>query len=113
MPNLLQYTNFDLEISRDGNQYHARADSLGGQGSISFQIPFSDLEIENLLLKMGFARATRRGRDLSKLDTAKKFGGKLFQTVFTGQVGVCWQNSLMLADTQGLGLRLRLHLNDA
>jgi hypothetical protein len=112
MPPPSGYLNFDMEIQRRASGYAARVlDSPGGQGSAEFQLPFSDLEIENLLLKMGFERGRVRGRDRTKLEAAKQFGGKLFATVFVGEVARCWQTSLEKA--AGSGLRIRLRLSDA
>lgn len=44
---------------------------------------------------------------------AKEFGGKLFDTIFAGEVRRCFEQSRMLANDRGSGLRLRLRLNDA
>lgn len=110
----LKYLDFDLEILSRGDHYTARVlASPGGQGSAEFSLPFDDRDIENFLLKMGFSSLRRRGRDASKLDAAKQFGGKLYQAVFTGQVQQCWLNSVQNATAEDKGLRVRLRLNDA
>ncbi len=58
------YFNFDLIIERVGEKYRARVfDSPAGQASAEFDIPFSELELENFVLRMGRPRAgvTARG----------------------------------------------------
>lgn len=116
---LPKYLDFDLSIEKSAVSYRARVlNSPGGQGSAEFTLPFSELEIENLLLKMGHTRAVRRGRAFAPMDAAKKFGSELFRAVFVGDVGRCWESSLSTADSkssdaQKYGLRLRLRLNDA
>ncbi|MBI4671360.1 MAG: CHAT domain-containing protein [Chloroflexi bacterium] len=110
----LQYDDFDLAIQKQDSGYRARVlNSPGGQGSTNFTLPFSEMEIENLLLKMGHVRGTRRGRDSSQMEAAKKFGGALFRAVFADDVGRCWQSSTSTAASKENGLRLRLRLSDA
>lgn len=114
MPTLPKYLDFDLELESRGGKYVARVlASPGGEGKTEFVLPFSDQDIELLLLKMGFSSARRRGRDASKLDAAKQFGGKLFATVFAGPVQRCWLTSMEKAAGEGAGLRLRLRMNEA
>ena len=55
----IDYLNFDLQIERVGEGYRARVlDSPAGQASNDFALPFSDLELENFVLRMS---RTRRG----------------------------------------------------
>jgi hypothetical protein len=57
------YSDFDLMIegSEEGG-YHARViDSPSGEATASFDLPFSELELENFMLKVGRPRrGTRR-----------------------------------------------------
>ena len=115
MPKLYQYQNFDLAIQGADNTYSARVlDSPGGQSRpLSFSLPFSALEIENLLLKMGQARARIRGRTKNQIPAAQRLGGGLYEAVFREQVRDLWISSLNITQAQKTGLRLRLRLNDA
>lgn len=114
MPTPQKYLDFDLEILPQGAQYRAHVlASPGGQGMTEFALPFDDLTIENLLLKMGYVRRLTRGPDAKKIDAAKKFGGALYSAVFAGDVGRCWHTSLLDAEQQSIGLRLRLRLNQS
>jgi hypothetical protein len=57
------YADFDLEVTRlpDG-RYRASARFPGaGENSVEFETPFSNLELENLMLKMGWVRGIRAG----------------------------------------------------
>jgi len=51
------YLNFDLLIERAGNAYVARVtNSPAGEAATKFNVPFSALELENFLLKIGRPR---------------------------------------------------------
>lgn len=57
---VFQYLDFDLAIERTNEGYLARViNSPAGEARISFRLPFSDLEIENLLLRIGQRRGVR------------------------------------------------------
>ena len=63
----LAYLDFDLSIQREQGGYRARADSPAGQAAVTFTLPFSDLELENFLLRVGRTRrGTRRMRPTRK-----------------------------------------------
>lgn len=107
----LTYLDFDLKIERAANGYRAQVtDSPAGNASADFVLPFTDLEIENFLLKLGGTRRTMRRIDSPDVEAAKQFGGKLFNAVFNGDVRACFASSQTEADTQGAGLRIRLLL---
>lgn len=108
-----QYNDFEIAIERDANTYRARVlRSPSGEATSKFSLPFSAIEIENLLLRMGQARAKQRSVS-QKFDAARTFGSKLYDAVFADEVGKVWQKSLILSDTQNRGLRIRLRLDDA
>ena len=53
----IDYLNFDLQIERVGEGYRAHVlDSPAGQASNDFALPFSDLELENFVLRMSRTR---------------------------------------------------------
>jgi len=55
------YLDFDLVIEKVEGRYRAQVNSPAGQASATFDPPFSDLELENFLLRVGRTRlATRR-----------------------------------------------------
>jgi formylglycine-generating enzyme required for sulfatase activity len=109
------YINFDLQIEPSSDVFRAHVLQSGaGTGSVEFDLPFSPLELENFVLKMGHARrgGTRLGRGLDspELKAAKDFGSKLFGAVFQGDVYARLLASLEQAQTQEQGLRILLRL---
>jgi AAA-like domain/CHAT domain len=110
----IDYLDFDLQIERDGELYRAQVlNSPSGQADHTFSLPFSALELENFLLKLGAPRQGLRGAKSAEAEEAKNFGERLFDTVFAGEVHGCLRSSLDQASVAGKGLRLRLRLTDA
>ncbi len=112
----IRYLDFDLLINRSETGYnvrvlHAPADADRAIGE--FRLPFSDTEIENFLLKIGRPRRIVRRLESPQTEEAKRFGGRLFESVFSEEVRVCLRKSLDLAGRQDTGLRIRLHLRGA
>src|SRR6516225_2627906 len=90
----ISYLDFDLSIEREEGGYRARADSPAGQAVVSFGLPFSDLELENFLLRVGRTRRSTRRVDSPEVTAAKAFGERLFSAVFTGEVRGCLRSSI-------------------
>ncbi len=110
----ISYLDFDLQIERTAQGYRAQVlNSPAGQATLDFSLPFSDLELENFVLRMGHTRRRRRGADSPEMESAKTFGKRLFAAVFNDDVQACLRSSLDEAIEQGAGLRIRLRLNDA
>ena len=106
--------DFDLLIAPDSGGYRVRLlDSPAGTGSGVFTLPFSDLEIENLVLRMGQVRAGLRRHESPQTTAAREFGQRLFEAVFGDELAACWQSSAAEASRQGKRLCLRLRLSDA
>lgn len=112
MPDL-DYLDFDLMFERagDGSYRVVVTRSPAGSARAEFVLPFSDVEIENVFLKLGGARRRVRRVESAEMDTAKQFGGKLFNAVFTGDVRGVFAASAQEANTRNVGLRIRLHLD--
>ena len=108
----LKYLDFDLTIEPSGQGYVARVvHSPVGTASSEFTTSFTDLEIENFLLRVGRSRHAVRRIESPEMAAAKAFGGKLFNEVFAGDVRGCLRSSLDEAGRQGVGLRVRLRLD--
>ncbi len=109
------YSDFDLSISDLGDgRYRVRVlSSPSGQAGGEFTLPFSELEMENFLLRIGRPRRGVRRLESPEAEAARTFGRRLCEEVFSGDIGVAWQRSLDTAERNDLGLRLRLHLGDA
>jgi formylglycine-generating enzyme required for sulfatase activity len=107
------YLNFDVLIERSTERYRTRViDSPTGTASAEFDLPLSDLQLENYILRMG---QTRQGKRLpfesSELKAVKQCGESLFDAVFGGDVYTCFTISREWAREQGRGLRIRLHID--
>jgi hypothetical protein len=113
LPASMEYRDFDLLIERAEQGYRAQVlNSPAGQATADFVLPFSDLELENCLLRLGRpARAVRR-LESTEMSTAKSFGAALFNAVFSGDVRACLRSSVDEAKRDNAGIRLRLRLAD-
>lgn len=110
-----RYLDFDLSIERIGkNRYRSRVlASPAGVAKAEFIFPLSALEIENFILKIGRTRRMVRRIESPEMEVAKDFGSKLFKAVFSDDIQSVLRSSLDQARSQGLGLRLRLRMNEA
>ncbi|HET9768179.1 MAG TPA: hypothetical protein VFS60_15100, partial [Thermoanaerobaculia bacterium] len=108
-----RFLNFDLQIQPSPEGYRSKVvASPAGEPVVEFALPFSDLEIENFLLRFGRTSRTVRGLRTIEVDSARDFGGRLFEAVFAGEVGSCLRSSMVEASHSEAGLRIRLHLLD-
>jgi hypothetical protein len=108
------YLDFDLRIIPAGGGYRAQVlSSPAGEATADFTLPFSDMELENFVLRIGRPRRGTRRIDSPEMEAVKLLGRGLFDAVFSGDVRACWRSSLSEADAQDTGLRLRLHIADA
>ncbi|WP_210505900.1 PQQ-binding-like beta-propeller repeat protein [Naasia sp. SYSU D00057] len=110
------YQNFDLLMEADGaGGYRARVlgSPVGETRSFPVQVPFSDLEIENFLLKVGRPRrGGTRGDSSPEAETVRTFGSRLFEAVFPDELRDVLQRSIDAIEHQdNVGLRLRLRLS--
>jgi hypothetical protein len=110
----VEYADFDLLVQRAGGGFEARVlhSPVGETGMVPFPDPFSALELENFLLKIGRPRSAARGLGSAESSAVRDFGGRLFEGVFRGEVRDCLVSSLNQAEGRGVGLRLRLRLAD-
>lgn len=109
----MTYEDFDLVLDRAADGYRATAlDGSGRRATAGFTLPFSELSLENFLLRLGRTRRTVRRIESPEMKAAKGFGASLFDAVFTGPVGAAFARSLRDARQVGAGLRIRLRLAD-
>jgi outer membrane protein assembly factor BamD (BamD/ComL family) len=108
----LQYLDFELMIEREGQQYQATVvRSPVGEARHVFSLPFSDLEVENFVLRLGATRRGMRRISSPEMQHARQFGSRLFDAVFRGDVRAGFVSSQHEAARRGLGLRLKLRLD--
>jgi len=109
----MEYRDFDLLIERAAQGYRAQVlNSPAGQATADFVLPFSDIELENVLLRLGRPVRTVRRLESTEMSTAKSFGEALFNAVFSGDVRACLRSSVDEAKRDNAGIRVRLRLAD-
>jgi len=108
------YLDLDVLFRDSGTAFQALVvKSPAGDGQVvDFTRPFSDLELENFVLKVGRFRARTRRVEAAPVAAAKQAGARLFDAVFTGPVGECLRRSLDRARAADAALRIRLRLAD-
>jgi hypothetical protein len=111
-----EYIDFRLKIGPriDDNCYVVMAASdISGEASGKFCPPFSETELENFVLKVGLTRHRRRGIGSPEWETARAFGQRLFEAVFTPDVRACFASSRTNVQREDNVLRIRLTLDGA
>ncbi|HEY2292973.1 MAG TPA: hypothetical protein VGM86_19895 [Thermoanaerobaculia bacterium] len=68
--------------------------SPAGQASADFSLPFNDLELENLFLRLGRVRESIRRFGTTNNGAAIAFGRRLFEAAFKDEVRLCLARSL-------------------
>lgn len=108
-----RYFDFDLLFRKLGTGYRAQVvSSPFGQATADFSVPFSDLELENFLLRIGRPRRATRRIGVTEMNAVKTFGGRLFSAVFAADILACFRMSLDKSTVVNAGLRIRLRLSE-
>ena len=109
----ITYLDFDLLVERSEAGYRARVlSSPAGRATAEFILPFSELELENFLLRVGRTRRGVRRLESPEMKAARVFGVRLFEAAFDDEVRGRLRSSLNEANQRGVGLRIRLRLGD-
>jgi CHAT domain len=110
----LTYLDLDLMFTRGETGYRVQVlRSPAGDGQVAvFDAPFTELELENLTLKVGRFRARTRRVESAPVAAAKDVGSRLYSAVFADEVHECLQRSLDHARNHTAQLRIRLRLSD-
>jgi hypothetical protein len=115
MEDQFTYQDFDLLVEPGlRGRYRARVvrSPAGESAPVQFTVPFSALELENFVLKVGLARRGTRGPGRPESAPLKDFGGRLYGAVFQDELRDVLLRSLSQTRAQGVGMRLRLRLAD-
>jgi hypothetical protein len=112
-----EYLDFDLllERGREEGSYRARVLTApsGPSAPSEFRLPWSDLELENFLLKIGRPRRATRGSLASSAATdVQRFGAELYDALFSPELRMTLATSITQAESRNAGLRVRLRLAD-
>jgi Tol biopolymer transport system component len=109
------YLDFDLLIEPSDQGYHARViHSPAGQAEVDFTLPFSEQDLQLLVLQVFRLSARRSVRNIAspELREIRSFGARLYAAVFDGPVQTCLIRSMDQAKDSHAGLRVRIHLDD-
>jgi CHAT domain/FHA domain len=103
----------ELRIRLEGHQpgsYRVHASTMSAEASATFEMPFTELEIENFLLRVSRPRGRRR-IDRSAMGDARRIGGGLFNSLFRDEIYTLYHNALADAQNRERGLRITLCLS--
>ena len=110
-PGVGGYHELRIRIDRAGDgSYRVLASTGLAEVHGGFELPISELEMENFVLRVSRPRGRRR-LDSSALGDAKRFGGALFGALFRDQVHGLYRDALGEARAAGRGLRITLCLS--
>jgi YVTN family beta-propeller protein len=111
------YLDFDVLVEpASATTYRARVlnSPVGETRPVSVTIPFSALELDNFLLRIGRPRRYLvRSEDAPEATAVREFGGRLFDAVFHDQMLSALTASRDQAESRDAGLRVRLRLTDS
>ncbi len=97
-----------------GHAYRAVATAADGSTATSaFEVPFTALEIDNFVLRVGRQRLQMRNYRSSQMEEARRFGERLFGALMVEPVRDVFRSARGAAESSGRGLRLTLCLSDA
>jgi len=68
---------------------------------VGFEAPLSEIELENLVLRLKASTATVLATEGPKLDAVHDVGARLFDSVFRDDVLRCLRTSTEVANAQG------------
>lgn len=115
----MDYLDFEIEIGRgEGREFPVEVvRSPAGERKGSMHFPFTELELENSLLKLHNALLSGQSATTRRVVTAleapmQAFGGQLFKALLADDVRTCFELSRREAQFQGKGLRLKLRVTD-
>jgi hypothetical protein len=106
------YDELRVRFAGDDGAYEVFVNGDGGEASGHFSLPFSNTELENIVLRLGAARSGVRELNSPEMALAEDFGRRLFGAVFQERVRDLYLTSTTRAKAGGRGLRLTLSLSD-
>ncbi len=110
----MQYNELNVRVEvRDDGDYDVFASGEAGEAAGILGLPFSDLEVENFVLRVGRTRQGTRRLESPEMTRAREFGGRLFDALFNSRVRDLYRDCFASARADGKGLRLKLSLGRA
>ncbi|HEX5762138.1 MAG TPA: CHAT domain-containing protein [Solirubrobacterales bacterium] len=109
------YDELRIRFHPDGDsRYRTVATAADGStASATFQFPFTDLELDNFVLRVGRQRLPSRRYRSTQMEEARQFGERLFEALMVEAVRDIFRSARGAAESSGKGLRLTLCLSDA
>jgi hypothetical protein len=109
-----EYCELKVRIERGDDQaFRVAAAGPSGEATGTFKVPFSQVELENLVLRVSRPRQTVRRIDSPEMELVRRFGNELFNSIFQSRVRDVYRDSYAQARAEGKGLRVTLALGDA
>ena len=109
----MDYAEIKIRLDRNADgSFDVSATSPVGEAAGRFESPFSELELENFVLKIGRTRRAVRSVGSTERRSAKEFGERLFNALFQGKVRDLYRMTAAGIDKRK-GLRLSLSLTGA
>lgn len=108
-----EYEELKLRIDPGGDGGSYRVLALGPDGTAAsgeFELPFSAMELDNFILRVGQPRRSVRARRSSHMQEAKQFGSTLFDALLQDDVLETYLGARRGAEAHGRGLRVTLYL---
>lgn len=81
--------------------------------SAAFEVPLTELELDNLVLRVGRQRLPMRNYRSTPMEEARRFGERLFEALMVEEVRDIFRSARGAAESSQKGLRLTLCLSDA
>ena len=109
-----EYSELKVRIEGgDDDAFRVAAAGPSGEAFGTFRMPFSQVELENLVLRVSRPRQTVRRIDSPEMELIRRFGNELFNSIFQARVRDVYRDSFAQARAEGKGLRITLALGDA
>lgn len=108
-----EYCELKVRIEREADAFRVAATGPSGEATGTFEVPFSQVELENLVLRVSRPRQTVRRIDSPEMELVRRFGNELFNSIFQARIRDVYRDSYAQARAEGKGLRITLALGDA
>jgi hypothetical protein len=104
---------FDLQLELTDEGYRTTVlEAPAGSAAAAFALPFAPREQHRMIQQLLQDPGEDETRRAAQFAVARELGGRLFDALFHGPIGACWQESWRMAYQERATLHLRLRLGD-